>query len=113
MIYPELVTAFTHWTTLVPLDLVPLDLVPFDLIPLDIPNPKPAMPKGLGGLETIMSWAKWVALAICVLGLVASGAMMAINARRGEGSEHVGRIGMALGGVIVISAAGTLVGFLS
>jgi hypothetical protein len=39
--------------------------------------------------------------------------MMAINARRGEGGEHVGRIGMALGGVIVISAAGSLVGFLS
>lgn len=98
MIYPELVTAFNHWAT---------------LIPLDIPNPKPKMPEGLGGIQTIMAWAKWVALAICVLGLVAAGAMMAINSRRGEGGEHVGRIGMALGGVIVISAAGTLVGFLA
>lgn len=98
MIYPELVTAFNHWAA---------------LIPLDIPNPKPKMPEGLGGIQTIMAWAKWVALAICVLGLVAAGAMMAINSRRGEGGEHVGRIGMALGGVIVISAAGTLVGFLA
>lgn len=97
MINPELVTAFTNWLT---------------LIPLDIPNPPPAMPEGLGGFITIMGWAKWVALAVCVLGLVAAGAMMAINARRGEGGEHVGRIGMALGGVIVISAAGSLVGFL-
>lgn len=98
MIQPELVTAFSHWAA---------------LIPLDIPNPKPEMPEGLDGIRTIMAWAKWVALAVCALGLVAAGAMMAINARRGEGGEHVGRIGMALGGVIVISAAGTLVGFLA
>jgi hypothetical protein len=84
-----------------------------NLIPFDIPNPKAQMPQGLDGFETIMGWAKWVALAVCVLGLIAAGAMMAINARRGEGGEHVGRIGMALGGVIVISAAGSLVGFLS
>lgn len=32
--------------------------------------------------------------------------MMGINSRRGEGGEHVGKIGMALAGVIVISAAG-------
>ncbi|MBO0811664.1 MAG: hypothetical protein J2P23_06415 [Microlunatus sp.] len=98
MFCPEFVTALTHWAA---------------LIPFDIPNPPARMPKGLKGIETIMSWAKWVALAVCVLGLVAAGAMMAVNARRGEGGEHVGRIGMALGGVIVISAASTLVGFLS
>ena len=33
--------------------------------------------------------------------------------RRGEGGEHVGKIGMALGGVIIISAAAALVGFLT
>lgn len=97
MINPELVTTFSTWLA---------------LIPLDIPNPPATMPQGLGGFITIMGWAKWVALAICVLGLVAAGGMMAINSRRGEGGEHVGRIGMALGGVIVISAAGSLVGFL-
>ncbi|GAB3918929.1 hypothetical protein GCM10011575_28970 [Microlunatus endophyticus] len=98
MINPEIVTAFAHWLT---------------LIPLDIPNPPAKMPAGLNGFTTIMGWAKWVALAVCVLGLVAAGGMMAINARRGEGGEHVGRIGMALGGVIVISAASSLVGFLA
>ncbi|QGN35672.1 hypothetical protein GJV80_17335 [Microlunatus sp. Gsoil 973] len=93
-----LIATLTHWVA---------------LIPLDIPNPKAQMPEGLDGFTTILGWAKWVALAVCVLGLIAAGAMMAINARRGEGGEHVGRIGMALGGVIVISAAGSLVGFLS
>ena len=72
----------------------------------------PTQPPGVDGFVTIMGWAKWVALAICILGLIAAGAMMSINSRRGEGGEHVGKIGMALGGVIVISAAAALVGFL-
>lgn len=83
-----------------------------NLIPMQVPDAGANKPGGLGqGLENIIGFAKWVGLGICVLGLVAAGAMMAINSRRGEGGEHVGRIGMALGGVIVISAAATLVGF--
>lgn len=77
-----------------------------------LPDPAPIQPPGTAGLTSIMGWAKWIALAVCILGLIAAGAMMAINSRRGEGSEHVGRIGSALGGVILISAAGGLVGFL-
>lgn len=82
------------------------------LVPLQVPNPDPVQPPGTEGFTSIMGWAKWVALAVCVLGLIAAGALMAIQSRRGEGGEHVGKIGMALGGVIVISAAGALVGFL-
>ena len=82
------------------------------LVPLQVPAPNPVQPPGTEGFTSIMGWAKWVALAVCVLGLIAAGALMAIQSRRGEGGEHVGRIGMALGGVIVISAAGALVGFL-
>ena len=79
---------------------------------LALPDPIPVQPPGTDGLTAIMGWAKWIALAVCILGLIAAGAMMAINSRRGEGSEHVGRIGSALGGVILISAASALVGFL-
>lgn len=78
-----------------------------------LPDPDPVQPPGTEGFTAVMGWAKWVALAVCILGLVAAGALMAINSRRGEGGEHVGKIGMALGGVIVISAAGALIGFLS
>lgn len=78
----------------------------------DIPNPEPGQPPGTGGFSDLISWVKWVALAVCLAGLIAAGAMMAINTRRGEGGEHVGRIGMALGGVIIIGAAGAMVGFL-
>lgn len=84
------------------------------LVPMEGPTlPGASEPPGMKSISSIMGWAKWVALAVCILGLVAAGAMMAINSRRGEGGEHVGRIGMALGGVIVISAAGSLVGFLA
>lgn len=86
------------------------DLAAF--IPAQIPDPAPVQPPGTEGFLSIMGWAKWVALALCIMGLVAAGAMMSWQSRRGEGGEHVGKIGMALGGVIVISAAGALVGFL-
>ncbi|MBB2925584.1 hypothetical protein [Cellulomonas cellasea] len=78
-----------------------------------IPDPDAVQPPGTQGLTDILSWAKWVALAICLLGIFTAGALMAINQRRGEGGEHTGRIGMALGGVVVISAAATLIGFLA
>ncbi|RAX21769.1 hypothetical protein DRB06_05355 [Actinomyces sp. Z5] len=81
-------------------------------LPFDLPDPDPVQPPGTEGFTSIMGWAKWIALAVCILGLFAAGALMAIQSRRGEGGEHVGKIGMALGGTIVISAAASLVGFL-
>lgn len=87
------------------------DLLNF--LPMQIPDPVPIQPPGTDGLNVIMGWAKWVALAVCILGLFAAGALMAVQSRRGEGGEHVGKIGMALGGVIIISAAAALVGFLT
>ena len=83
------------------------------LLPLQLPDPDPVQPPGTEGFNDVMGWGKWVALAICILALFAAGAMMGIQSRRGEGGEHVGKIGMALGGVIVISAAAALVGFLA
>ncbi len=83
-----------------------------NMLPLQLPDPAPVQPPGTQGFVSVMGWAKWVALAVCILALFAAGAMMSINSRRGEGGEHVGKIGMALAGVIVISAAAALVGFL-
>ncbi len=78
-----------------------------------VPDPAPQQPPGTEAVTDLMGWFKWVALAVCMAGLIAAGALMAIQSRRGEGGEHVGKIGMALGGVIIISAAGALVGFLA
>ncbi|GAB3306096.1 hypothetical protein [Pseudoclavibacter terrae] len=80
-------------------------------VSLSIPDSPPIQPPGTEGVSTLLGWVKWIALAICVLGLIAAGALMAIQSRRGEGGEHAGKIGMALGGVIIISAATSLVGF--
>ena len=77
-----------------------------------LPDPDPVQPPGTGGISLAMGWLKWVALAICLAGLLIAGGMMAIQSRRGEGGEHAGKIAWALGGVIVISAAASLVAFL-
>lgn len=82
-------------------------------LPAAVPDPNSVQPPGTDGFNDVMGWAKWVALAVCILGLFIAGALMAVQSRRGEGGEHVGKIGMALGGVIVISAAAALVGFLA
>ncbi|WP_379871845.1 hypothetical protein [Marinactinospora rubrisoli] len=78
-----------------------------------VPDPGSGQaPPGSEGFIAILGWAKWVALGICVLGLMVAGATMAIQSRRGEGGEHMGKIGMVLAGVIIISAATSLVSFL-
>lgn len=81
-------------------------------LPMDFGDINPSQPPGTDRLSDVMGWVKWVALAICVIGIMVGGALMAIQSRRGQGGEHAGTIGMALGGVIIISAAGALVGFL-
>jgi hypothetical protein len=80
----------------------------------NVPDPgQGEAPPGMEGFLQLLSWTKWIALGICVLGLMVAGALMAVNARRGEGGEHLGRIGMALAGVVVISGAYFVVGALA
>lgn len=84
----------------------------FDII-AQVPNPgQGSKPPGSEGLVTILKWAAWVGLAVCVLGVIIAGAMMAISSRRGEGGEHMSRLGWVLGGCIVIGSASGLVGAL-
>jgi len=78
-----------------------------------VPDPGDGtMPPGFAALQTVMGWAKWVALGVAVLGLILLGASMTISARRGEGGEIGGWLGRLLIGVIIIGAAFTIVGFL-
>jgi hypothetical protein len=46
-----------------------------------------------------------------IAGVLITGAMMAISMRRGEGSEHMGRLGMVLGGCVLVATAGPVVTF--
>ena len=78
-----------------------------------VPNPGDgAAPPGFGKFNDIMGWAKWIALGILVVALMAAGVRLAVAGRTGDGGEHVTHIGRALGGVIVVSAAFALVSFL-
>ena len=83
-------------------------------LPADVPNPGngTAFP-GADKFVTIMGWGKYIALGILVLALIGAGVKMALGNRHGGGGEHAGNIGYALGGVLVVSAAFTLVSFLA
>jgi hypothetical protein len=78
-----------------------------------VPNPgQGAAPPGSEGILTILKWAAWIALVVCVLGVIVAGAMMSVQARRGEGGEHASRLGWVLAGCILIGSASGLVGAL-
>ena len=78
-----------------------------------VPDPgQGQQPPGSEGIVKILGWAAWVAVVICVLGVLIAGATMAIQHRRGEGGESMARLGWVLGGVIVIGSASALVGAL-
>lgn len=91
------------------------NIIQFLSLPLDdvVPTPVAAQPPGTEKVATLLGWGKWIGLAMCVAGLIVAGAMMAIQSRRGEGGEHVGTIGKVLAAVILIGAAGAIVGFLT
>ena len=78
-----------------------------------VPDPGAGtMPPGFAAFTTVMGWAKYVGLGIAVVGLIMLGVSLTISARRGEGGEIGGWLGRLLIGVIIISAAFTIVGFL-
>jgi formate-dependent nitrite reductase membrane component NrfD len=79
-----------------------------------IPDPgRGTAPPGSDGILTIIKWAAWIAFGVCVLGVIIAGAMMAISSRRGEGGEHMSRLGWVCGGAIIIGSASALVGALA
>lgn len=79
----------------------------------EVPDPGAEQPPGTEGISTILGWLKWGGLSVCIAGLMIAGALMAIKSQRGDGGDTTGRIGMALVGVIIISAGASLVGFLA
>lgn len=83
------------------------------IIPAAVPDPGAgSMPPGFDAFTTVMGWAKWIGLGIAVVGLIVLGVTMTVSSRRGEGGEIGGWLGRLLIGVIIVSAAFTIVGFL-
>jgi MFS family permease len=79
-------------------------------IPLVLPMLGEPLPGSAGDkVKLVTGWVTTIAIAICILGIIIAGAMMAIGQRRGEGGEHAARLGWVLAACIVIGSAGALV----
>ncbi|MEV5952616.1 hypothetical protein AB0M11_02350 [Streptomyces sp. NPDC051987] len=77
-----------------------------------VPNPGRNAPDALTGkVNTVLGIAAWAGTAAGVAGVLITGAMMAISLKRGESSEHMGRLGMVLGGCVLVATAGPLIQF--
>lgn len=75
-----------------------------------VPDPGgPEAPPGMGGITTILQWLLWGVFGACVVGLLIAAAMMAVANRRGEGGEHVSKVGFALVATVIAGAAAGLV----
>jgi len=72
--------------------------------------PASSTPPGSAGLVTALGYLTWIGLAIAAISVVWLGVLISASLRRGEGALNVGRIGLVLGGVVLISGAGSLVG---
>ncbi|QLQ36439.1 hypothetical protein [Micromonospora robiginosa] len=60
-------------------------------------------------VEQALGLVAWAGTAAGVLGVLITGAVMAISHKRGESSEHMSRLGMVLGGCILVATAGPIV----
>ncbi|MFJ3498445.1 hypothetical protein ACIPPJ_33315 [Streptomyces sp. NPDC086091] len=77
-----------------------------------VPDPGRDAPQELQDMvNLVLGIAAWAGTAAGVAGVLVTGAMMAVSFKRGEGSEHMGRLGMILGGCVLVATAGPLVQF--
>lgn len=87
-------------------------LIPSLLHASKVPSPKSDAPKALTDkVDVVLGIAAWAGTAAGVAGVLITGAMMAISMKRGESSEHMSRLGMVLGGCVLVATAGPLVSF--
>jgi hypothetical protein len=77
-----------------------------------VPQPKGNAPAELTKkVDLVLGILAWAGTAAGVCGVLVTGAMMAISVKRGESSEHMSRLGMVLGGCVLVATAGPLVKF--
>lgn len=62
-----------------------------------------------GGITTVMGYVTWISLAVAVLSLFILGALIAVRMRAGDGVAAVGRVGLILSAVVLVSGASALV----
>lgn len=66
-------------------------------------------PPASAGVTTVLGYVMWIALAICVMSIIAIGAMLVVRIRRGDGGQLLGRLGIVLTAAILISGGTGLV----
>ena len=69
----------------------------------------PAAPPGTQKLQTILNYGGWMVTFLCAGGFLAVAGTMALQHRRGEGGEHVGKLGMVMGAAVLGTAAGPII----
>ncbi|WP_440711796.1 hypothetical protein [Herbiconiux sp. YIM B11900] len=87
---------------------------------VNVPTPVLTAGNGTGVLPTnnpgadqftmILSYVSYIGLAIAVLSIIALGALMALQSRRGEGIRNAGKLGVIFIAILLISGASALVG---
>jgi hypothetical protein len=73
-------------------------------------NPFTVHPAALGGmnkLTVVIGYAAWLAIAVCLIGLIAAGAKTAIAHHNGEAMQ-MGSIGKVVLGCLIVGGAGSL-----
>ncbi|WP_367318316.1 hypothetical protein [Streptomyces sp. HUAS ZL42] len=79
----------------------------------DVPQPAKKAPGDLANkVNLVLGIAAWAGTAAGVAGVLITGIMMAVSMKRGEGSEHLSRLGMVAGGCVLVATAGPTVKFL-
>nr|WP_200886846.1 hypothetical protein [Phaeacidiphilus oryzae] len=77
-----------------------------------VPDPQMHAPGQLESkVNVVLGIAAWAGTAAGVAGVLVTGSMMAISFKRGEHSEHMGRLGMVLCGCVLVATAGPLISF--
>jgi hypothetical protein len=82
------------------------------LLPAEVPQPTKggtAPTQLIEAVEVGLNLLAWAGTAAGVIGVLACGTVMAMSFKRGEASEHMGRLGLVLAGCVMVAAAGPLV----
>ena len=75
----------------------------------DIPTPTGVQPPGTQGLTTVLNWTFWGVTFLCVVGVLMVAGAMAVAHRRGEGGEHLAKLGWVMGACVLGAAGAQLV----
>lgn len=79
-----------------------------------LPDSDPLAPPGIGeAWNRMVGVGKWIALGICVLGLLVVGGKMAFDARRGETTEEISSIIKIVLAVSMVTGGASLITFIS